>query len=81
LNALKVKYSDIIVDVRGKGLMLGLKFAEKYDVKDGVEALKKRGLLTATAGDNVIRMVPPLIISKAEAQEGLEIIESWLKTL
>ncbi len=81
LNALKVKYSDLIVDVRGKGLMLGLKFSDKIDVKQGVEELKKRNLLTATAGDNVIRMVPPLIISKAEAAEGIEIIENWLKTL
>ena len=81
LENLKTKYSDVIVDVRGKGLMLGIKFADKVDVKYGVEALKKRGLLTATAGDNVIRMVPPLIITKGEAQEGLEIIESWLKTL
>jgi acetylornithine/N-succinyldiaminopimelate aminotransferase len=81
LHIMKEKYSDIIVDVRGKGLMLGIKFAPHIDVKYAVEALKERGLLTATAGDNVIRMVPPLIISKTEAQEGLEIIDSYLKTL
>jgi len=81
LQALKAKYPDIIADVRGVGLMLGIKMQPKYESKDAVEALRERGLLTVYAADNVFRIVPPLILTKAEAQEGLEIIDSYLKTL
>jgi acetylornithine/succinyldiaminopimelate/putrescine aminotransferase len=81
LQKLQQKYSDLVEDVRGIGLMLGMKMSAKIDAKDVVESLKERGLLTATAGDNVFRMVPPLIISKLEIQEGIEIIDSYLKTL
>jgi acetylornithine/N-succinyldiaminopimelate aminotransferase len=81
LKELQRKYSDIIVEVRGKGLMLGIKLNAKYESKAAVEALRERGLLTVYAADNVFRIVPPLIMTKAQGLEGIEIIESWLKTL
>lgn len=81
LKNLQSKYSDIIVDVRGKGLMLGIKLNEKYESKAVVEALRERGLLTVYAADNVFRLVPPLVLTKAQALEGVEIIDSYFKTL
>jgi len=81
LKTLQAKYSDIIADVRGKGLMVGIKLHEKYDSKKVVNALRERNLLTVYAADNVFRMVPPLVVTKAQIQEGIEIIDSYLKTL
>ena len=61
--------------------MLGIKLQPKYESKAFVEALRERGLLTVYAADNVFRIVPPLIMTKAQGLEGIEIIESYLKTL
>ena len=84
LNELKEKY-DVIGDVRGKGLMIGVEI-----VKDGKEpnrelALKilresfKRGVLIISAGLSVIRFAPPLTITKDAVDEGVELFEEALK--
>jgi 4-aminobutyrate aminotransferase len=77
---------DIIGDVRGIGLMIGIELVEenkkpaieKRDliVKNALE----RGLILLAAGDSVIRFVPPLIISQEEMEIGLEIFQSALKS-
>ncbi len=56
--------------VRGTGLMLGLRM--KTDVRDFVLYLRTRGLLTVAAGDNVMRVLPPLIIEDAHIAEFVE---------
>ncbi len=81
LKVLQQKYGDIIADVRGIGLMQGIKLREEYDSKAAVDALRERGLLTVYAADNVFRLVPPLVLTKAQALEAVEIIDSYLKTL
>ncbi len=66
LAALKDEHPDIIEEVRGQGLMLGLKC--KVPNQKLVEALRAEQMLTVQAGDNVVRLLPPLIIGEAEIE-------------
>jgi len=63
------KYPAVFTEARGAGLILGLKCA----VPNGEvqQAALAEGLLTVAAGDNVLRLVPPLIIRKAECDDAL----------
>ena len=61
--ALADEHDEIIEDVRGQGLMLGLKC--KVPNQKLLEALRAETLLTVQAGDNVVRFLPPLIVSQA----------------
>ena len=74
---LQVLYPDLITEVRGHGLILGLQLTQ--DPTPIVTAARERGLLVITAGTNTLRFVPPLIISKAEIEEGLSILEEAMK--
>ena len=72
MNLLKNIKSPLIKDVRGKGLMIGIEVSESSS-----EIQKKaleNGLLVLTAGKNVIRLLPPLIISKEEIEKAVEIL-------
>jgi LysW-gamma-L-lysine/LysW-L-ornithine aminotransferase len=62
--------SPKIREVRGLGLMLGLELKEK--AAPYIAALKEEGVLTINAGVNVIRFVPPLVITKEEVDEIVE---------
>ena len=75
LQALKEKYS-IICDVRGFGLMQGIELTIPAGpvIADSIQ----RGLLLVGAGTNVIRFVPPLIISKAEIDDAMAILDQAL---
>jgi acetylornithine/N-succinyldiaminopimelate aminotransferase len=64
LAALKDEHHTIIEEVRGQGLMLGLKC--KVPNTRLVQALLDQRLLTVPAGDNVVRLLPPLIVDEAE---------------
>lgn len=69
----------IVKDVRGKGLMIGTQIIsdiKPFDVE--VKCLEK-GLCVTTAGSDVIRFLPPLVISDKEVREGLEIYKSVLE--
>jgi acetylornithine/N-succinyldiaminopimelate aminotransferase len=59
---------------RGKGLMRGLKCASGIVNTDMVEQLRGAGLLTVGAGDNVIRLLPPLIITAAEIDSAIDML-------
>ena len=62
LNVLKDKFPDKIKDVRGKGLMMGM---ELYgSAGDVVSKLLKKGVILISAGTNIIRFVPPLVVEK-----------------
>ena len=67
------KNSDIFEEVRGQGLLLGLKC--KPPNGDVAAAFRKAGLLTAMAGDNVVRLLPPLIIEAEHVSEATSLIE------
>jgi acetylornithine/N-succinyldiaminopimelate aminotransferase len=72
LDELKARFPDAIVDVRGLGLLLGLKTtATNTDV---VARLQQNGLLTVPAGDNVVRLLPPLIIDEGHVDEAIAIL-------
>ncbi|WP_353274892.1 aspartate aminotransferase family protein [Wolbachia endosymbiont (group A) of Ennomos erosarius] len=67
----------IIEEVRGKGLMLGIKV--KANNKKFAEELSHRGLLTVgVTSDNVVRILPPFIITEKEIDEGIEILTQYL---
>ena len=73
------KQFDAILEVRGAGLMIGIKTKENNLSVSNL--LSKRGLLTIPASDNVIRLTPPLIINKNEVDEALSIIINVFKEI
>lgn len=79
LEVLAGEFPHLIEEVRGAGLMLGLKM--KMAHYPFVEALRAAGLFTSPAYDQVIRIIPPLIIDESHIQEALEILrkvcEEW----
>jgi acetylornithine/N-succinyldiaminopimelate aminotransferase len=64
-------HSDIIAEIRGEGLMLGLKLREGAVNGDLVAAGRAEGILTVPAGENVVRILPPLNIADADLAEGI----------
>ncbi|MBY0510748.1 MAG: aspartate aminotransferase family protein [Rhodospirillaceae bacterium] len=73
LTPLVAKHSKVFESVRGKGLMIGLKC--KVPNGDVVAKLLDNGLLTVGAGDNVVRLLPPLIITEAEVDAAIGMID------
>lgn len=71
---LQSKFPDLIKEVRGRGLILGLQLSE--DPTPIIKAARERGLLIITAGTNTLRFVPSLTITDAEIHEGLDILEA-----
>ena len=76
LEALKDRY-DFIVDHRGVGLIQGIEFKENPSeiVKNALE----NGLVLIAAGNNTIRFVPPLVISNADVDKMISILEKVIK--
>ena len=81
LEGLKDEFPDMVLDIRGKGLLLGLKLADSVNNKELRMAIQDRKMLVGTAGDNVLRMAPPLIIGESEAREALGIIRDALAAM
>lgn len=81
LQTLAAEFSTLIQEVRGKGLMIGLKIADTYENKLFVEALRERGLLTVPASDNVIRLLPPLVIQPQHCEEALQLLRQFFTEL
>ena len=67
---------DQLLEVRGKGLMLGL--VTKCDAKDVVDALKAQGLLALSAGKNVVRFLPPLTLAEDDLEDVIDMISDAL---
>ena len=74
LTKIKHEFPDVIELIRGKGLMIGMKC--KIKNTDFVEKARINKLLTVKASDNVVRLLPPLILSSKECKEGLAKIRS-----
>jgi acetylornithine/N-succinyldiaminopimelate aminotransferase len=72
LGALVAAHPDVFESVRGQGLMIGLKM--KPSSAAFIAAARANGLIVLPAGDNVVRMLPPLTLSEAEARQGIEIL-------
>jgi acetylornithine/N-succinyldiaminopimelate aminotransferase len=64
-------HPDIVAEIRGEGLMLGIRLHEGTVNGDFVAAGRGNGLLTVPAGANVVRVLPPLNISDADLSEGV----------
>lgn len=69
-------YPSVIQEVRGHGLMLGLKCV--IPNTELIAKLREHGLLTVGAGDNVIRLLPPLIITDQEVSHAISILSQTL---
>ncbi|MEW5984203.1 MAG: acetyl ornithine aminotransferase family protein [Acidobacteriota bacterium] len=76
----------LVGDVRGKGLMIGVELVRNRDTRERaaaerdavVNACFRRGLLVLGAGANAIRLAPPLVLSKAQADEAVRILDEAL---
>jgi acetylornithine/N-succinyldiaminopimelate aminotransferase len=79
LAGLKDAWPDVVVDVRGEGLMLGLQL--RVPPADFAAAGRAEGVLVIPAADNVVRLLPPLIISEAEILEGVKRLEAACRRL
>ena len=77
LNQLALAHPDTILDIRGRGLMLGIEMADNHANDIKTSALNEGLLLNVTSG-NVIRLLPPLTISYAEIDAFLAIFEKLL---
>jgi len=75
LEKLKEKHS-IIREIRGKGLMIGVEL--KFEVKDVLMNLMKEGVLMLYSGRNILRILPPLVISKEDVAKVLETLDNVL---
>jgi acetylornithine/N-succinyldiaminopimelate aminotransferase len=74
LAGLVSRNPDMFEDARGSGLLLGLKC--KVPNQDMILAVRKQGLLTAGAGDNVMRILAPLIVTAEHVSEAVEKIDA-----
>ncbi len=78
LKRLAEKYSALITNVRGIGLMTGIEFDEAVSSAEICAAVLKNGLLASIAAGNVLRFVPPLIIQPADIEEAAAILDNTL---
>ena len=79
LAALRDRYPDIVVEVRGEGLMLGLRLS--VPPADFAAAGRAEHVLVIPAGDKVVRLVPPLIISEDEIGTAVDRLEATCRRL
>lgn len=73
LAELKDRYPSVIAEVRGEGLLIGLRAVVPQG--DLVNELRAQKLLTVAAGDNTVRLLPPLIVGEAEIGEAIGMID------
>jgi acetylornithine/N-succinyldiaminopimelate aminotransferase len=76
LEGIYERHTDLIEEIRGQGMLVGLKCKQDGQNGDLVKACIEQGLLTVPAGDNVLRMVPPLIISRANVDEAMGMLDA-----
>jgi acetylornithine/N-succinyldiaminopimelate aminotransferase len=73
LAELKDRHSAVIAEVRGEGLLMGLRMVPP--VSEMVDELRAEKMITVAAGDNVVRLLPPLIIEEPEIAEAIARID------
>jgi acetylornithine/N-succinyldiaminopimelate aminotransferase len=73
LDKLVAAHPKVFVEARGVGMMIGLKC--QVPSADMIARLRAGGLLTVGAGDNVVRLLPPLIIEQGHIDEAVEILD------
>lgn len=75
LESLARRHAGIVTEIRGMGLMLGLRVADPHTNGALGDRAREEGLLTVVAGDNVLRLVPPLIVRDAEIAAALAMLD------
>jgi len=73
LAELKDRHASVIAEVRGEGLLMGLRMVPP--AAEMVDELRAEKMITVAAGDNVVRLLPPLIINEAEIAEAVARID------
>ena len=76
MQSLRVANLSKVREVRGAGLLIGLELKER--VQPTLVALMERGVLALPAGPNVLRLLPPLVISDAELAEVVAVLRAVL---
>ena len=79
LNKLKKLYPNIIKNIRGKGLLIGIQL--HTDQTNFIKKLMDNKLLTIRAAENVVRILPPLNVKKNEIDQAIKIINKVCKVL
>jgi acetylornithine/N-succinyldiaminopimelate aminotransferase len=79
LAEIKDRYPSLIAEVRGEGLLVGLRML--VPAGELVDATRAEKMLTVGAGDNVVRLLPPLIVSEQEIAEGVARLDRALARL
>lgn len=70
---------SVVEEVRGQGLLLGLK--TRVPNTELIDALRERGLLSVAAGDNVVRLLPPLIVNEEQVRDAISILNDACQSL
>jgi acetylornithine/N-succinyldiaminopimelate aminotransferase len=73
LTGLQERYPDVVLDIRGKGLLIGVKLATPN--REFMQHARDAHLLVAGGGDNCVRLLPPLVLTLDEAREAVEKLE------
>ncbi|MGB6622802.1 MAG: aspartate aminotransferase family protein [Xanthobacteraceae bacterium] len=79
LAEIKDRYPALVAEVRGEGLLVGLRML--VPAGELVDATRAENMLTVGAGDNVVRLLPPLIVSEQEMAEGVARLDRACATL
>ena len=79
LASLSDRYPDVIEAVRGEGLLIGLK--AKVPNGELVAQMREEGLLAVPAGDNVVRLLPPLNVTADEVRQAMDRIEAAVSAM
>ncbi len=79
LAEIKDRYPALVAEVRGEGLLVGLRML--VPAGELVDATRAENMLTVGAGDNVVRLLPPLIVSEQEIAEGVARLDRALARL
>ena len=73
--------NDYVKDIRGVGLFNAIEFFNPTQAEEFVENCRENGVLTKVTHNSIVRMCPPLVISKSQMDESLNIIENQLLKL
>ena len=78
-RGMQTRHPELVKDVRGRGLLLGVELS--YDAAPVVTRCRERGMLCNLAGERTIRFAPPYIVTPAELDEGLRVLEDAVAAL
>jgi acetylornithine/N-succinyldiaminopimelate aminotransferase len=79
MESLKGRYPELVLEVTGAGLLRGLRMRDDPMPLRG--KLSDRGLLVGTAGNNTLRLAPPLIVTEADVREAIDIIDQQFSSM